>query len=59
MWMCPLPRRLFPASDSPGSPFQTLPNNVRMSVAIRRSPRVGLQVRTDVEDLGATEKITP
>jgi hypothetical protein len=30
-----------------------------MSVAIRRSPRVGLQVRTDVEDLGATEKITP
>jgi hypothetical protein len=52
-------RVAFPASDLPGSPFQTLPNNVRMSVAIRRSPSIGLQVRTDVEDLGATEKITP
>jgi len=57
VWTHALLCRLFAASDSPPSPFQTLPNEAGMSVAIRRSLRVGPRAGTEVEDLGVTPDI--
>jgi hypothetical protein len=42
---------------SPASPFQSLPKQAGMRVAIRRSLRVGPQAGTEVEDLGVTPDI--
>ena len=41
----------------PPSPFQALPKEAGMRVAIRRSLRVGPQAGTEVEDLGVTPDI--
>lgn len=43
-----------PAPADPDSPYENLPNNAGMRVAIRRTLRVGEQSGTPLEDLGVT-----
>src|SRR5262249_55732320 len=54
VWTHDLLRKMFakPTKPGPESPFEDLPNNAGMRVAIRRSLRVGPHSGTEVEDLG-------
>lgn len=57
VWTQALLCQLLANSASPASPFQSLPKQAGMRVAIRRSLRVGPQAGTEVEDLGVTPDI--
>jgi hypothetical protein len=57
VWTHALLSQFFAASDSPPSPFQSLPNQAGMRVAIRRSLRVGAMAGTEVEDLGVAPDV--